>query len=143
MNASPLPDPPRHPVHILYAEDLPVLREVMRQVVDRQGNHLELASDGVEAAERLASQPDEFDLLITDHQMPYLNGVGLVRRAREMLFKGKIAVLSSQLSEQNIADYVALGVDLILFKPLLPRTLDRAVQQLFPGAGLFVPLSAA
>lgn len=143
LNPNPTEAPPRHPVRILYAEDRPEIRDVMCMLVERQGNHVEVAADGVDAAARLAQNPEAFDLLLTDHQMPRLDGLGLVRRARELLFRGKIAVLSSELTELIRERYVALGVDLLLPKPILPRAFDAAIQQLFPGAGLYRPMSAA
>ena len=67
-----------------------------------------------EALSELTRSPGAFDLLITDHSMPRMNGMELVRRLRDTAFLGKIVVLSAHLSAENRAAYFALGVDMMI-----------------------------
>ncbi len=128
----PHPSEPHRSVRILYAEDVPELRELARIVFTRDGHSIECVPDGAEALVRLTADIDAYDLLITDHHMPRLNGFDLVSGLRQMPFKGKIMVFSSELSPMVAADYRKLGVDRILFKPVYPSFLRQAIAELFP-----------
>ena len=125
--------PPVRPLHILYAEDLKELRNFMGLMLGREGHTVETADDGTAALERLGSDLNTFDLLITDHHMPRLNGLELVRCVRRMPFAGRIIVFSSELSEEVNEQYRKLGVDLILPKPIFPVTFRAMLRELFQG----------
>ena len=125
------PSPAVHPLRILYAEDLRQLREFMSIMLAKEGHLVETANDGLEALDWLAKAPAAFDLLITDHHMPRLNGLELVRRVRDLPYRGRIIVFSSELGELVHEGYRMLGVDLILPKPIFPITLRRILEQLF------------
>jgi two-component system OmpR family response regulator len=62
-------------------------------------------------------EPKPFDVVITDHRMPRMTGLELVRRLRTKNFAGKILVLSAHLTDQEIAAYEKLNVDMMMTKP--------------------------
>ena len=120
-----------HPLRILYADDLKELRDFMHVALTKDGHLVETVSDGAAALEWLRQAGAAIDVLITDHHMPVLNGLELVRRVRQLSFPGKIIVFSSELSETVHDQYRRLGVDLILPKPIFPTTLRRLLDELF------------
>jgi two-component system sensor histidine kinase and response regulator WspE len=65
---------------ILVADDSITVREVERQMLSRAGYHVEVAVDGVDAWNQLCS--GRFDMLVTDVDMPRMNGIELVRTLR-------------------------------------------------------------
>lgn len=122
---------PARPLRILYADDLRQLREFMTVMLSREGHLVETVEDGAQALERLDTAPEAFDLLITDHHMPRLNGLELVRAVRELPFAGKIIVFSSELNELVHERYRRLHVDLLLPKPIFPVTFRQMLNQLY------------
>jgi two-component system chemotaxis response regulator CheY len=124
------------PLHILYAEDLKQLRDFMGIMLGREGHTVETADDGSIALERLKSDLQAFDLLITDHHMPKMNGLELVRRVRETTFAGRIIVFSSEVREEVTDEYRQLGVDLILPKPIFPVTFRELLRDLYSSETL-------
>src|SRR3954467_13837068 len=93
VSAPPLPaTKPGTGLRILYADDMPELRELLRLALQRDGYTVECASDGLAALNKIAEQQTPFDLVITDHHMPNMEGLELVARLREMSFPGKILV---------------------------------------------------
>ncbi len=76
--------------------------------------------------------PDAFDLLLTDHHMPVMNGLELVTAVRSLPFFGKIIVFSSELSPAVAIEYRKFSVDLILQKPIFPSELRRVLAEMFP-----------
>lgn len=125
--------PPAHrSVRILYAEDVRELRDLARAVFTRDGHKIDCAVDGAEALDRLVADLDAYDLLITDHHMPRMNGIDLVTEVRRLPFRGRIMVFSSELNPAVAEDYRKLGVDRILFKPVYPSFLKQTIAELFP-----------
>ncbi len=122
----------RRTIRILYAEDVHELRDLARVVFAREGHSVECAVDGAEALVRLNETPDAYDLLITDHHMPRMNGLQLVKEVRKRTFKGKIMVFSSELNPAVAAAYHELNVDRVLFKPVFPSSLRQTICEMFP-----------
>jgi two-component system, chemotaxis family, chemotaxis protein CheY len=120
-------------LRILYAEDVPELREIARISFHRDGHGIECVEDGLAACHRVLADPN-FDLVITDHHMPNMNGLEFVRRLREMEFPGRILVFTSDTSEAVAAEYARLNVDRMLYKPVYPSVLREVLGELFPSA---------
>lgn len=129
------PDTGRRALRILFADDVRELRHVAQISFTRQGHHVECFADGQQALDRYLADPN-FDLVITDHHMPNLNGLGFVTRLRELGFPGRILVFSSELSELVAKSYRELKVDRILYKPVFPSTLRQTLAELFPAQQL-------
>jgi two-component system, chemotaxis family, chemotaxis protein CheY len=133
MHAAPVPPPALHRiVRILYAEDVRELRELARIVFSRDGHTIDCVEDGTDAVDRIAADPQAYDLIVTDHHMPRMNGLDLVLQLRQMPYRGKIMVFSSELNPAIATEYRKLGVDRILFKPVYPSFLRQAIAEMFP-----------
>ena len=65
---------------MLVADDSITVREVERQLLRRLGHEVEVAVDGMDAWNQLCA--GRFDLLVTDVDMPRMNGIELVRMLR-------------------------------------------------------------
>jgi CheY-like chemotaxis protein len=115
----------------LYADDVRELRDVARISLTREGHGIECVEDGQVALERLLAGMDDFDLLITDHHMPRMNGLQLVTRVRELPFAGKIMIFCSELNPLVGDAYRRLNVDRILYKPVFPSDLRRVLAEMF------------
>ena len=119
-------------LRILYADDVRELRDVARISFTREGHAIETFADGALALARVLSDP-AFDLIITDHHMPNMNGLEFVIRLREENFPGKVMVFSSELSESIAREYRRHNVDRILYKPVFPSVLRQTLNELFPA----------
>jgi DNA-binding response OmpR family regulator len=121
------------PLNILLAEDERSVAFSISFALKADGHKIEIVSDGEEALSELTRKPGAFDMLITDHSMPRMNGVELVKRLRDTAFRGKIVVLSAHFSAENRAAYLALGVDLMVPKPFDVHLLRAAIWQIGSG----------
>lgn len=101
-------------LQILSAEDQRLYAEMVSTLFEDAGHTVVTAEDGQVALDLAAMV--KFDLLVTDHKMPRVDGLVLVTRLKESGFTGKMIVHSSRLSEQEVASYRRLGVDLIVMK---------------------------
>jgi CheY-like chemotaxis protein len=84
-----------------------------RTVLEELGYTVAIASGGAGALELAAS--DDFDILITDWKMPKMDGVELIRQAREQGFEGP-AILLSGCPEVNWVKAEDCGADVVIQK---------------------------
>lgn len=127
-----VPSPTRRALRILYADDMQELRDVARLSLGRAGHRIECVADGQQAIEVLAANLKGYDLVISDHHMPILNGLGVVSKLRELNFPGKVLIFCSELSPAVSDLYRQLKVDRILYKPVFPSELRQVLDELFP-----------
>ena len=101
---------------------------MLKAALERSGYSVECVDDGQEALARIVSDPAFFHVLVTDHHMPRLSGLGLVSKLRDTTFAGTIIVHSSGLTPSENAAFEALAVDVILSKPVQLPTLLGALR---------------
>ena len=121
---------PHQPLRILCADDNTELVELIAESLQFYGYRVECASDGEQALQRIAEEPERFDLLVTDMDMPRLDGHGLVVRARSSGFRGKVIVFAAALSADQRQRFGELSVEAIIDKPAAHRELIGVVARL-------------
>ncbi len=114
---------PRKSLRVLYADDMRELCQLLEIVLGRDGHRVDWVNDGKLALDLLSAHPGTYDVVITDHHMPTINGLELVGRLRAMNYPGKIIVFSSELSLEVDQAYRDYKVDHILPKPVFPSEL--------------------
>jgi chemosensory pili system protein ChpA (sensor histidine kinase/response regulator) len=115
---------------ILVCDDSRSIREVVSRILQAEGYGVELANDGWDAWERMTGL--RVDLLLTDLEMPRMDGYTLIEKVRkEDEFQGlPILVLSSRTGEDNQRRARRAGADGFLFKPVNRRVIIARVQEL-------------
>ncbi|MGA1640635.1 MAG: hybrid sensor histidine kinase/response regulator, partial [Steroidobacteraceae bacterium] len=119
---------------ILVVDDSLTVRQAERQLLENAGYLVEVAVDGVEAwsAVRLGA----YDLVVTDVDMPRMNGIELVRRIRgdARLERLPVVVVSYKDREEDRLRGLEVGADRYLAKGgLLDQALVEAVLDLIGG----------
>jgi CheY-like chemotaxis protein len=132
-------------LRILTVEDEPAVTHMLALILGGPGAKITNARDGWMALMKIGATAEPFDVIITDHRMPRMNGLDLVRRLRVRQFTGKIIVLSAYLTKENIQAYEELEVDMMLAKPFDVGELQLAMDLLTkkPSAPLTAPLTAS
>ena len=115
---------------ILLVEDEPLVRELSRDMLERQGYRVVLAADAKEA-ERMSANSGSFDLLITDAVMPSITGVELARRIRASHPGLKVLFISGYTNEP--AETSGEGAA-FLQKPFSADSLGRKIRQILSRA---------
>jgi two-component system, cell cycle sensor histidine kinase and response regulator CckA len=110
---------------ILLAEDDPEIRRMLSDTLTKDGFEVLTAPDGQAALRHARNHEGTIDLLITDVEMPLLDGFDLHERLRQERPDIKLLVISGNL-DSNIA-----GADFpLLRKPFLPAELAAKVRQI-------------
>lgn len=114
-------------LRILVVEDEKALAHMIAMVLGGPAAKVVRALNGFEALIKVGVATKPFDVVITDHRMPRVGGLELVRRLRAQNFGGKILVLSGQLLDEDIAAYEELNVDMMMSKPFDFDELQQAM----------------
>ena len=122
-------------MRVLLIEDDAQLRQVMAIVLRGLGVQvLAEVADGAAALEHLAADSNESpDLILTDCQMPRMDGIALVRHLRARGDRTPVIMISGQQDPSVVARAYEAGVDHYLPKPLSAASLTLAIGQTFPG----------
>jgi CheY-like chemotaxis protein len=121
-----------HPQSILVIENEVSNRILIERVLSTKGYHCLCVSNGREALDLL--DHEAVDLILTDIQMPVLDGYSTTRLIRErpaMSGVPIVAVTAYTLSDENEAARLA-GCNEYLTKPFKPRQLLDVVERLLP-----------
>jgi len=120
---------------VLIADDDPVVRDVVRRYLERDGHEVAVAQDGTEALRLLGAC--RVDLAVLDLMMPGPDGLALCRSVRRHNGYDLPVILLTALGEEHdrIAGLEA-GADDYLTKPFSPRELVLRIRALLRRAAL-------
>ena len=116
-----------HSLQILVVEDEKTVAHMIAMVLGGPTAKVVEARNGWQALIRIGATARPFDIVITDHRMPGMTGLELVRRLRAQNFGGKILVQSGYLSDDDIRAYEELNVDMMMSKPFDFDELQQAM----------------
>jgi len=114
-------------MQILVVEDEKAVAHMIAMVRGGPAAKVVKARNGWEALIKVGATARPFDVVITDHRMPRMGGLQLVRQLRAQNFGGKILVLSAHLSDEDIRAYEELSVDMMMSKPFDFDELQQAM----------------
>ncbi|MCF2856958.1 response regulator [Pseudoalteromonas sp. SMS1] len=118
-------------MRILIVDDTYFMRELISESLqDRGFSELTQASNGEEALSALSDA--HFDLIVTDWNMPKINGVELIKQVKlEPAYQNiKIIMLTGDTSPDKIQQMNQLGVNAYISKPFTPESLSDLVVKL-------------
>ncbi len=118
-------------IEVLIVDDSALSRKHIRRVLSAMGlERFTEAEDGVEAMALLRER--YFDLVVTDYNMPNMDGRELVDQIRNSDTQSSVPVLmvTSERDENRLAAIQQAGVSAICDKPFEPQTLRRLIEQI-------------
>jgi DNA-binding response OmpR family regulator len=117
------PNPPRR---ILVVDDDSDIRQLSTEVLIHSGYVVDAAADGAAAWEAL--QIKAFNLLITDHNMPRLTGIELVKKLRSARMALPVILVTGKLPVEELAQNPSLQLAALLPKPFSVAELLETVR---------------
>ena len=122
--------PPEHPI-ILLAEDEPLIRNMTAAILGLEGYNVLEATNGLKALELAEeNRGKDIQLLLTDIDMPKLNGLELANRFKRIFPKTKILLMSGYIEETCLRDITSDSNVAFLGKPFLPHILTQKIQDM-------------
>ncbi len=117
--------------HVLLVDDERPICLMIEQMLERLGYSVTSMTDSMDALTVFTTDPDQFDLVITDMTMPDLTGDKLAQEIRTMRPKIPIIMCTGFSEKVNKGDTDDIQVDAILLKPILKQDLAKAMLKVF------------
>ncbi len=118
-------------ISVLYAEDDELLRSSMGKIFSKYFKNIDITLDGKEALNKYLSYEKEnnkhYDLLITDINMPNMNGLELSEEVLRINEAQSIIFLTAFNENEYLSKAIELGVDGFLTKPLNSKQFQRVL----------------
>ena len=120
---------------LLVVDDEPVIARVVSEQLRRLGYAVTSVNDPEEALELIAEDPDDFDLLLTDLQMPRMDGVELAARVARVRPDLPVVLSTGNRWSVPAATARAAGIREIVDKPFRIEELAHVLRTVLPGSG--------
>lgn len=108
--------PPADQPHILYLDDDDTLVFLVRRLLERRGYRVTSFTDQQLAVKAVREQPEAFQLLLTDYNMPGMSGLDVARAVLAINPKLPVAVASGYITDELQAEAKTAGVREVVFK---------------------------
>jgi len=117
---------------ILYVEDEPELRNAIGIYLQKIFNNVDTAENGKEGLKKY--QKHHYDIVITDIQMPYMNGLEMIAEIKVLDTEQEIIIISAYAEPSYFLDAIRLGINGYIIKPVnyeqMNMTLYKSVRKL-------------
>ncbi len=109
--------------HVLLVDDSQIVLNLHRYILEEAGFRCSVAENGFVALELLAQ--DHFDLVVTDINMPKMDGYELTRKIRQMegYEKVPIIIISTEQEAKDKQKGIEAGANVYIVKPAEPEDL--------------------
>ncbi len=114
---------------ILIVDDDHKIVKVMKKSLEKFGYKVSTETNSLKALKNICINPYEFDLIITDQNMPELEGIELAKKLKELRPDLKIILITGFIND-NVAGYInSTVIDDYLVKPILSAELHNKIQK--------------
>ena len=119
------------PLKVLHVDDDPMNLRVVQEILGAFGHQAVMACCGRDALDRLAVEP--FDIMLLDIHMPGMTGVEVISELRASSAKQSripVIALTADVYSRRPAEYIALGFNDFVAKPILVSGLMASIRRL-------------
>ena len=114
---------------ILLADDDITSRDLVVRALEMDAHHVEAVSNGADALARLGQGAEAFDLLISDVQMPGLDGMDILRLTKEQDRFEEVIMITAFGTLESASEALSLGVFDYITKPFTKSRIITSVNR--------------
>lgn len=106
---------------VLVVDDSKANRKMLRRLMESEGHVCTEAVDGREAVDWVQlslANNEPYDFVLLDNEMPVLKGRDAVKEMRRLGFTNPVLGVTGNALQEDIEDFVANGVNVVVLKPL-------------------------
>lgn len=121
---------------VLVVDDFTTMRKIVRNILKQIGfTNIVEADDGMTALSII--KEDKIDFVITDWNMPNMDGIELLKkiRAEEGAKDTPVLMVTAEGLADNVVNAVRAGVDNYIVKPFTAETVQQKIEQIFIKRG--------
>lgn len=115
-------------MHILIAEDNPIIQVLHQNIVEEFGYKCDIASNGKEAVEYVRRNKSKYDFCLMDVDMPEINGIEATKIIRRI--GNYFPILALTANEHYKKACLEAGMDDFALKPCIPQTFLDKIKRL-------------
>lgn len=104
-------------LRILCVDDNVQMQWVLKMALGLYGFEVITASHGIEGLTQYKAYFGDFSAIVTDNEMPHMNGLEFVQAVRKIGFKNRIVVISGNLKPENLRAYQDYAISGFFDKP--------------------------
>jgi two-component system chemotaxis response regulator CheY len=118
---------------VLVVDDSPTMRQMVVHTLTAAGFDIVEAENGRDAVKKVMGGP-KMDLVVTDLNMPEMDGIALIKALRDMptLKFTPIIMLTTESSDEKKQDGKAAGATGWIVKPFNPQVLLKVIAKVLP-----------
>jgi len=113
---------------VLVVDDEPDICKVIRLLLEREGYTVVCACNGEEAIE--AIHQDNFNAILTDCKMDGLDGLALLKRAKEIAPITPVIIMSAFGSHESVIEATRCGAAAYVIKPFVNEELKQTLRSI-------------
>ena len=125
MTITPLSTSINNLFNILYIENDSISRQATSILLQKLGNKLIIAKDGIDGFQKF--QLNSIDLIISDLNIPKLNGIDFIRKVRDINRDVPIIITSTNYDAKVLQNSINYGVQGFLSKPIEIKQLEQQI----------------
>lgn len=117
-------------IRVLVVDDFPTMRRIVKNLLKQIGfEHIDEAENGQQALEKL--KVGGYGLVITDWNMPVMEGIDLLRNIRKTEGIKDIPVLmvTAEAEKEKVIEAIKAGVDNYIVKPFTAEVLKEKLEK--------------
>jgi DNA-binding NtrC family response regulator len=119
-----------HPIRILFVEDDQDMAGTYTECFPQPEFDVRAARNGQEALQILQDSSGPFDVVVSDNQMPEMDGMTLLRKIRQSMPQMKVIIVTGYGDLDQITDAQNLGVVRFINKPVKMADLKQLIRSL-------------
>jgi signal transduction histidine kinase/ActR/RegA family two-component response regulator len=114
--------------YILFVDDEPEITFMGKKMLENLGYKVSISSDSISALDEFKSNPDKYSLLVTDQNMPNIQGTELASKMKAIRPDLKVIIItgySDNLSEEVLAEN---GISEVILKPMILDDFSKVIR---------------
>ena len=124
----------KHSVRILLAEDNPVNQKLAIMMLTKSGYQVEVAGNGIEAVDKYCANPNAYDLIFMDVQMPKMDGKEATQHLRSLGFQEiPIVAMTAHAMKGDREMCIAAGMNDYMTKPIKRDSVFNIIEKYIFG----------
>ena len=112
--------------HVLIVDDDPDIREILQTIVASEGHHCQVATDGEMALDLIEN--DEPDVVISDIDMPKMDGIELLKRVKAKC-SSDVIIMTGFSPNISYSEFLAMGASDFVQKPIMPSEMSTRLNR--------------
>lgn len=113
--------------NILVVDDEESVRVILKQILEKGGFGADVANDGEDAIEKM--KKCSYDMLVTDINMPRMDGVALLKKSKELYPKIPVIFITAYGKDKIIMEAMKTGLSNYIEKPFKMDDVIRTIKE--------------